>query len=48
MLAVTRSLDINPSDLPAYVSFLEQAGIPKDNINDLVKKYSNPPAQSVK
>jgi hypothetical protein len=48
MLAVTRSLDINPSDISTYVPILEKAGIPKDNINDLVKKYSNPPAQSVK
>ena len=48
MLAVTRSLDINPSDLSTYVSFLDQAGISKDNINDLVKKYSNPSAQGNK
>jgi hypothetical protein len=48
MLAATRSLDINPSDLPTYVSFLDQAGISKGNINDLVKKYSNPPAHGIK
>lgn len=41
MLAATRSLDINPSDLSTYVPILEKAGIAKENISALVNKYGN-------